>query len=39
MAIILFCALVIAVGLELYSSWSLNKTMKEFFQSSREKLL
>lgn len=39
MAIVLFCALVIAAGLELYSSWTLNKELKKFFQSSREKLL
>lgn len=39
MAIVLFCALVIAAGLEIYSAWSLDKEMKKFFQSSREKLL
>ena len=39
MAIILFCLLVIAAGLELHSSWALNKAMKKFVQSNRKKLL
>lgn len=35
MAIVLFCVLVVA---DIYSAWRLDKTLKEFFQSSREKL-
>lgn len=38
MAIILFCLLVVAAGLELYSSWSLNKAIEKFVRSNQKKL-
>lgn len=39
MAIVLFCLLLVAAGLELYSSWSLNKAIEKFVQSNKEKFL
>lgn len=38
MAIVLFCALVIAAGVDIYSAWRLDREMKKFFQSNQEKL-
>lgn len=39
MAIVLICLLAIAMGLEMYSSWSLDKAIKKFVQSNKEKFL